>query len=66
MSLIIDKQNKFLIAIPNIRSRCIDHAAPTSVFPYVYFSYFLYLPQAEKVPILKSTTYLKKEIPSTF
>ena len=34
--------------------------------PKVYFLYFFYLLQAEKVPMLESTTYLKKEIPSTF
>ena len=34
--------------------------------PNVYFSCFFYLPQVEKVPILESTAYLKKEIPSTF
>jgi hypothetical protein len=34
--------------------------------PCVYFSCFFYLLQVEKVPILESTAYLKKEIPSTF
>jgi len=38
----------------------------TSGKPCVYFLCFFYLPQVEKVPILESTAYLKKEIPSTF
>jgi hypothetical protein len=34
--------------------------------PCVYFLWFFYLPQVEKVPIPESTAYLKKEIPSAF
>jgi hypothetical protein len=47
-------------------TQCPAEHGTTSGKPCVYFSCFFYLPQVEKVPIPESTTYVEKEIPSTF